>query len=476
MQEVQAAGQPLLAPKVLLGWCASVSRMSATSILWLRRDLRLHDLPALVAAAAQGDVLPVFVLDERLLVESSVRTACLLRALRSAQESYDGNIVVRKGKPEEVLPRLASEVGANTIHISGESQPWGRIRDQRVRNALGDDVELVATGSPYAVSPGTIANQSGKPFQVFTPFSKAWRAHGWPAPAVVPKGLKFTTGIESLDVPQPPDLDQDLPEVGEEAALKRWAGFLDVVDDYGKMRDIPGVDGTSMMSMHLKFGTVHPRTLLADLDEGHPGQRKFATELAWREFYADVLWHNPESEYKDLKPGLKDISYEDPETDDDVAAQFTAWKQGRTGFPFVDAGMRQLATTGWMHNRVRMVVASFLTKDLHIWWPHGARYFMELLRDGDPASNSHGWQWTAGTGTDASPYFRVFNPITQGLRFDPDGAYIRQWIPELRHLEGKRAHEPWGQPDGLDHGYPERIVDHAVERNVALERYGETKD
>ncbi len=450
--------------------------MSATSILWLRRDLRLHDLPALSSAATDGAVLPVFILDERLLAESSVRTTCLLRALRSAQESYDGRLVLRKGKAEDVLPALAKEVGASTIHISAESQPWGRIRDQRVRNALGDDVELIATGSPYAVGPGTILNQSGKPFQVFTPFSKAWNAHGWPAPSVVPRGLGFASGVEGLEIPEPPAVAVDLPEVGEEAAMQRWAHFLDVIDAYDTDRDKPGVDGTSMLSMHLKFGTVHPRTLLADLDQRHPGHKRFATELAWREFYADVLWHNPESEWQDLKPALQDITYEDPDTDDDVAAQFAAWREGRTGFPFVDAGMRQLTSIGWMHNRVRMVVASFLTKDLHIWWPHGARHFMDLLRDGDPASNSHGWQWTAGTGTDASPYFRVFNPVTQGLRFDPQGEYVRRWIPELRHLEGKRAHEPWTQGDGHAHGYPERIVDHAVERDVALERYGQARN
>ncbi len=449
--------------------------MSPTAILWLRRDLRLHDLPALGAAAEQGDVLPVFVLDERLLAESSVRTTCLLRALKSAQESYDGHIVIRKGRAEDVLPELAGEVGARSIHISGESQPWGRIRDQRVRNALGDDAALVATGSPYAVDPGTILNQSGKPFQVFTPFSKAWRAHGWAAPAVVPKGLSFAGGVDGMEIPEPPHVDVELPEVGEEAAVQRWSDFLDVIDDYDSDRDLPAIDGTSQLSMHLKFGTVHPRTLLEGLDQRHPGHKRFATELAWREFYADVLWHNPESEWHDLKPTLSGLSYEDPDTDEDVASQFRAWRQGGTGFPFVDAGMRQLASTGWMHNRVRMVVASFLTKDLHIWWPHGARHFMELLRDGDPASNSHGWQWTAGTGTDASPYFRVFNPVTQGLRFDPDGVYVRKWVPELRHLDGKRAHEPWKHPEGHVHGYPERIVDHAEEREVALERYRQAR-
>ncbi|HQY98050.1 MAG TPA: FAD-binding domain-containing protein, partial [Phycicoccus sp.] len=214
-----------------------------------------------------------------------------------------------------------------------------------------------------------------------------------------------------------------------------------------------------------KIGSIHPRTLLADLDgEAGPGAETFAVELAWREFYADVLWHNPTSAWTDLRPTLIGMAY------DDAGDQFEAWQQGCTGYPIVDAGMRQLLATGWMHNRVRMIVASFLTKDLHIWWPLGAQHFMDHLVDGDLASNSHGWQWVAGTGTDASPYFRVFNPVTQGLKFDPDGDYVRRWVPELRHLDGKSAHEPWRVPNGYTQGYPECIVDHAEERQEALGR------
>jgi deoxyribodipyrimidine photo-lyase len=179
---------------------------------------------------------------------------------------------------------------------------------------------------------------------------------------------------------------------------------------------------------------------------------------------------DPDSAWHDWSDSLRGMAYADPD-DPDVAADIEAWRQGRTGFPVVDAGMRQLATEGWMHNRVRMITASFLVKDLHVWWPVGARHFLEHLLDGDIASNNHGWQWVAGTGTDASPYFRVFNPVTQGIRFDPRGEYVRRWVPELDHLGGKAAHEPWKAPDGYAHGYPQRIVDHGVERERALSRY-----
>ncbi|HMR22122.1 MAG TPA: FAD-binding domain-containing protein, partial [Micropruina sp.] len=199
------------------------------------------------------------------------------------------------------------------------------------------------------------------------------------------------------------------------------------------------------------------------------GADAFGTELAWREFYADVVHHHPDSLWRDLRPDLARLAYDDdPELLD-------AWRTGRTGYPFVDAGMRQLLVTGWMHNRVRMVTASFLVKDLHAWWPVGARHFLEHLIDGDPASNNHGWQWVAGTGTDAAPYFRIFNPVGQGRKFDPDGDYVRRWIPELRHLAGAAVHEPWQAADGYAHGYPERIVDHAEQRAVALERLAVAK-
>ena len=220
--------------------------------------------------------------------------------------------------------------------------------------------------------------------------------------------------------------------------------------------------GTSRLSPYLHLGVIHPRTLLADLSSRRgESARRYRLELGWREFYADVLWADPTSAWSDLN--ALGVDYDDP------GEEFDAWQEGRTGFPIVDAGMRQLNESGWMHNRVRMITASFLTKDLHVWWPHGARYFLDRLLDGDVASNNHGWQWVAGTGTDASPYFRIFNPVTQGLRFDPSGDYVRRWVPELTDLPGKQAHEPWKH--GGAPGYPDPIVDHADERAEALRRY-----
>ncbi len=448
-----------------------------TTLLWLRRDLRLHDLPALGAAheaADGGQVLPVFVLDPRLLEESPVRTHCLLSAVESAQLGYDGAMVLRTGDPEQVIPALAAEVGASSVHISAESTPFGRRRDAAVREALQQDVPLVATGSAYAVGPGTVRNGTGEPYKVFTPFSRAWREHGWPNPAPVP-GVRWHRQAESEELPARPSLegDVDLPEVGEDAAHERWHDFLDGdVTAYQDERDRPDHDGTSQLSVQLKYGTIHPRTLLADLrGQAGDGARTFTTELAWREFYADVLWHNPASAWSDLKPALRGMRYDDPESDEAVGQAVQAWREGRTGYPFVDAGMRQLLAEGWMHNRVRMVTASFLVKHLHVWWPHGARHFMAHLRDGDIASNNHGWQWVAGTGTDASPYFRVFNPITQGEKFDPAGDYVRRYVPELRHLPGKKVHQPWAVDDGYAKGYPEPIVEHKEAREEALRRY-----
>ncbi len=451
-----------------------------TSILWLRRDLRLHDLPALGTAheaAGDGTVLPLFVLDPPLLASAGpVRLRCLVEALTAAQEQYDGALVLRRGRPEQVVPQVAREVGATGVHVTAETTPYGRARDARVATALPDDVPLVPTGSPYAVSPGRLLTGAGTPYSVFTPFSRAWRAHGWRAPADVPGEVRWHRGLAGEPFPDvPPEaLGVDMPPVGEDAALRRWREFLDDgLARYAEQRDRPDLAGTSTMSVQLKYGTIHPRTMLADLAR-HPladgdGATKFTSELCWRDFYGDVLWHRPDSSRADLTDALATLRYDDP------GETFTAWQEGRTGFPFVDAGMRQLLREGWVHNRVRMVVASFLVKDLHVHWRHGARHFLHHLRDGDVGSNAHGWQWVAGTGTDPSPYFRVFNPVTQGERFDPDGDYVRRYVPELAHIAGAAVHQPWRLLDGYTAGYPERVVDHHTERDEALRRYAEAR-
>ncbi|HQR27551.1 MAG TPA: deoxyribodipyrimidine photo-lyase, partial [Nocardioides sp.] len=347
-------------------------------------------------------------------------------------------------------------------------------RDARVGRALGSRGRaLVPHGTPYAVSPGRVRTAAGAPYQVFTPFSRAWRAHGWPAPAPEVE-TRWVHGVPGEPLPTAAAFDSG--PVGEDAALRRWEEFRDHdLAQYAEARDRPDLDATSRLSVPLKYGEIHPRTLLADLAASPPAGEhadasvdRFVAELCWREFYADVLWHRPDAAWRDLRTDLAALAYDSgPEVD----ALVESWRRGSTGFPLVDAGMRHLLAEGWMPNRVRMVAASFLVKDLHVWWPVGARHFLDHLLDGDLASNSGGWQWTAGTGTDAAPYFRVFNPVSQGLRFDPHGDYVRRWVPELRHLPGPAAHRPWEHPEGLSRGYPPPAVDHAAERADALARY-----
>ncbi|GAB2763711.1 deoxyribodipyrimidine photo-lyase [Terrabacter koreensis] len=443
----------------------------STSILWFRRDLRLSDHPALLAAVDSATrVLPVFVLDPRLLDTDTPRSQRLLASLKALSKDTRDALVIRRGDPVDVIPRLAKQVGAHQVHVSRETTPYGRRRDEKVEKALADQgCELVATGTPYAVGPGRIVNQSGSPYKVFTPFSRAWHQHGRPAPAARPKRIAWLRDdVRSDPLPKAPHM-----EAGEAAALKRWQAFLhDGLTAYDDERDRPDLDTTSRLSAPLKYGEIHPRTILADIAAHSAGRSKaataYVTELIWREFYADVLWHNPRSAWHDLRPELAKLPYD---TGAETDRLVDAWREGRTGYPVVDAGMRQLLEEGWMHNRVRMITASFLTKDLHVWWPVGAQHFLDHLIDGDIASNNHGWQWVAGTGTDASPYFRVFNPVTQGRKFDPDGEYVRRWVPELRHLSGAAAHEPWKHENGYDDEYPERIVDHDDERKETLARY-----
>ena len=440
-----------------------------SSIWWIRRDLRLQDNPALGQACAEGSVLPVFVFDPVIWgAAGPVRRAYLVNSLRSLNEAMGGHLIVRSGNPVDVIPDVAARVSAQTVHIGADFGPYGSARDLRVETALTNQARsLIRTGSPYAVAPGRVTKSDGTPYRVYTPFFRAWSEHGWRSPAadVTPDWLAAPSLI-SEPLPEVSEAVH-LPEVGEAAAHWRWHEFAQTaLASYDEGRNRPDLAGTSMLSAHLRWGEIHPRTLLADLNDS-PAHVVFRKEIAWREFYADVLHHAPATARTWLNPKFEHMEYESgPQADE----QFDAWTQGRTGYPFVDAGMRQLLNEGWMHNRVRMVTASFLVKDLHLPWQRGAAWFMKMLRDGDIASNQHGWQWVAGSGSDASPYFRIFNPVTQGLRFDPDGDYVRRYVPELGALPGKSAHEPWDHP-GLAVDYPERIVDHAQERDESLRRY-----
>lgn len=439
------------------------------AVLWFRRDLRLADLPALLAAAeGDGEILACYVLDPTLKASSGERRLqYLYGALRDLQDNLDGRLLVTRGDAKTVIPKLSKAVGATTVHISEEHLPYGRRRDDAVREALGD-VELVATGSPYLVSPGRVTKGDGSPYKVFTPFYDAWRKHGWRKPAESSK--KSARWIDPAEVKgaravEIPDLGVELDRpAGETGARAQWAEFVeDGLAGYGDDRNRPDLDGTSRMSAHLKFGTIHPRTLAADLGRG-TGAQTYLRELAFRDFYASVVHEWPRSTWWNWNTAFDAIEVDDGR---EAKKAFEIWKAGKTGFPIVDAGMRQLAETGFMHNRVRMIVASFLVKDLHLPWQWGARWFLDQLVDGDMANNQHGWQWAAGCGTDAAPYFRVFNPTTQGKKFDPSGTYVKRWVPELRDV--KDVHN---LGDDRPDGYPEPIVDHKQERAEALRRYG----
>ena len=444
-------------------------------MMWFRRDLRAGDNPALLHALDDGPTLPLFVLDPAIWDPAGPsRRSHLVASLRALRGDVPVSVV--QGDPVRRVVEAAREVGASSVHVAADFNPYGRRRDEEVEKALDEaGIALVRTGSPYAVAPGRVVNGSGAPYKVYTPFSRAWAEHGWRDPVDPPVDPHWRHLEEVVDLP---DVDLpdglELPDAGEEAAHRKWRDFLDRVEDYDDDRDKMAVDGTSRMSVHLKWGEIHPRTMLADLAPlRSEGAKTYRQELAWREFYADVLHARPETAREYLRPEYARMTYADP---DSPEAHLDAWREGRTGFPIVDAGMRQLRAIGWMHNRMRMIVASFLVKDLHVEWQHGARHFMHWLVDGDLASNQHGWQWTAGSGTDASPFFRVFNPTTQGKKFDPPGDYVRRWVPELADPgQVPDPHEPDADVRDLV-GYPAPVVDHKAERQEALDRWQHIRD
>lgn len=367
------------------------------------------------------------------------------------------------------------KIKASFVHATESFDPEGIAEQKLVGIELGKvGIKLILSDSNYAVKPGTVLKPTdGTPYRVYTPFFKAWVLNGWDKPFRLQKGFRWQS-IKGLgSIPKPEKSSSFVVRAGEQYALETFAKFTKrALSGYSDDRNRADLSGTSKLSHALAHGEIHPRTLLFPLGDSS-GEEVFRKEIAWREFYADVLYHNPRSLDDYYEPRFAKMRY-----DSGVSAKkkFELWKQGKTGFPMVDAGMRQLLREGWMHNRVRMIVASFLVKDLHLEWQWGARWFEENLSDYDPASNSHGWQWTAGCGTDASPYYRVFNPILQGYKFDPEGNYVRKYIPELAHISGAAVHEPWLLVDGLANGYPEPMLDHAVERDEALRRLEEIKE
>ncbi len=468
------------------------SAATGVSLLWFRRDLRLRDHPALAAALDRGGlVVPVYVLDPRLLGgprSSANRTWFLLESLRELAAGLAARgapLVVRTGRPEDVIPAVAAEAGATAVVASRDVSPFARARDRAVREALvAAGRQLHLERGLLVVEPEEVHTDDERPVTVFTPFSRRWaavpRRTPVPAPHAIPSLPAGTLASEDLPPSPAPTADVALlPQPGEAAArerLARWVASA-ALPAYADGRNRLDAEGTSRLSADLKVGTLSALEVLLAAEGPGDGRRVFVSELAWREFYAHVLWHFPHVVRGAYRPAYDAVPWADD------PAGLAAWREGRTGYPVVDAAMRQLAGSGWMHNRARMIAASFLAKDLLVDWRHGEAHFMAHLVDGDVASNNGGWQWTAGTGTDAAPYFRIFNPVSQGRRFDPGGAYVRRWVPELARVPDAFVHEPWTMPPDVQaaagcvvgRDYPAPIVDHAFARDRALAAYAMAK-
>ena len=461
-----------------------------TALLWYRRDLRVHDHPALRAALERHDrIVPVFCFDDRLLHgrhASGPRTQFLLECLAdldAALKQRGGGLVVRHGRPERELVQLAREVGAEEVHFTGDVSPFARERGELTRRAFEDaGVEVhVHPGLTVLDDPAALRTQTGKPYRVFTPFYRAW--DGAPRRAVLgaPRKVALPSKVRKGSLPSLSDLGleqevaQPLPG-GEEVARGRMRSFLEgPVRDYVSDHDALGADRTSRLSPYLHFGCISARELEDRVQDGD-GPAAFRRQVCWRDFYHQLLHHHPgnaKSELQDRYRGSIRWSH--------AEQAFWAWAEGRTGYPLVDAGMRQLRHEGWMHNRARLVVGSFLTKHLGIDWRWGERWFMRLLIDGDEANNNGNWQWIASVGADPQPVFRrIYNPALHMERYDPAGDYVRRYVPELRGVPDEHLREPWTMPEEVQReagcvigeDYPEPIVDHAQARRDALERYG----
>jgi len=474
----------------------SKARRDSCALVWFRNDLRLEDHPALAAAAQSGSlVIPVSIWSpeeegpwapgaaSRYWLHQSLTS--LARSLRSA----GSRLILRQGPAWEVLADLAQEANAVAVYYGRRYEPSAIQQEERVDQALETKgVKTQGLSGSLLFEPREIRNKQGKPFQVFTPF---WRhclslpepAQPLPPPRRIPSPKRWpdTEALEAFDLlPKIPWAEgiRRFWQPGEAGARQRLTTFLEqAIADYGVGRDRPDREGVSFLSPHLHFGEISPRQLWHEVRrwEGRSGKKReagegFLRQLGWREFAHHLLYHFPHTPERPLRSEFEAFPWERD------SRRLKAWQQGETGYPFVDAGLRQLWSTGWMHNRVRMVVASFLVKDLRIDWQRGAEWFWDTLVDADLANNTLGWQWTAGCGADAAPYFRIFNPVGQGEKFDPEGEYVRRWVPELAGLPARWIHRPWEAPPDvleksgvrLGEDYPEPIVSHSQARIEAL--------
>lgn len=473
----------------------------APVLLWFRQDLRLADNPALLAAAATGaPLVAVYVLDDvspgawRRGAASRWWLHHSLASLARDIEAAGGTLVLRQGDASQVIPALARETGARAVFWNRRYEAWARRRDEAIKASLKrDGVEARSFNGSLIVEPWTIATKTGAPYKVFTPFWRSLQAGHEPSePAGRPGRLNWAPAPQgdALDAlklrPAKPDWAGGLRDSwtpGEASAQARLEAFVaSRAKAYADTRNLPAQPGTSRLSPHLHFGEISPRQVwhavrAAGLDATEGG-RTYLSEIGWREFSYNLLYHFPDLPDANFQARFDKFAWTGRKE------QLTAWQNGLTGYPIVDAGMRELWHTGWMHNRVRMIAASFLIKDLLVDWRQGQAWFWDTLVDADLASNAASWQWTAGSGADAAPYFRIFNPVSQGEKFDPDGDYVRKWIPELAGLRGKAIHAPWtadratlaraGVRLGTD--YPMPIIDHAEARKAALAAFETIKD
>lgn len=472
-------------------------------IMWFRNDLRLHDNPALHAAVSSGrPLICLYILDEEspgLRVPGGAAKWWLDKSLRALGEDIagrGGQLTLRRGRAEAVIDEVIEETGAGAIVWNRRYDAAGRTIDAGIKEGLrARGLKADSHNGSLLMEPWRLETGSGGYYKVFTPFWRAlWKAYEAPGDLGVPADLGGPQpASDVLDDwglhPTRPDWSKGFERLwtpGEASARERLERFLDgPAGHYDDARERPDTDGTSRLSPHLRWGEIGPasvwRTVRAAMEEGAVDQRhalSFLSEIAWREFSYVLLFHNPDLCEENYNSDFRHMPWRDSEAD------LEAWQKGLTGYPMVDAGMRQLWARGWMHNRVRMITGSFLTKHLLLPWQRGEDWFWDTLVDADPASNAAGWQWVAGSGADAAPYFRVFNPITQGAKFDPDGAYVRHWCPELASLPDKHLHAPWKAPKDvltaagveLGRNYPAPLIEHMDGRQRALEAYDILKE
>ncbi len=466
-------------------------------IIWLRRDLRLADNPALHVAAQSGKPLILIYIDEankgrELGGAAEVWLHHSLSALTASIEEKGGQLILRRGKAADILDDIIDETGADEVHWNRRYEGWARDIDEAIKTDLKSrGLKVESHKANLLTEPWEVETKTGGFYKVFTPFWRAAKASftvatDLPAPETLDCAEAKLASDDLADwtlLPRSPDWGSKMMQAhtpGEAAAMSRLKSFLDgPVEDYAVQRDRPDDEtGTSKLSPHLAFGEISPRQIWNAAKDNDYTSDKFLTEIGWREFSYTLLFYNPDLASQNYKPAFDNFPW------DSDAKKVEAWRRGQTGYPFVDAGMRELWQTGWQHNRVRMVCASFLIKHLLTDWRVGEAWYWDTLLEADPASNAASWQWVAGSGADASPYFRIFNPFTQGEKFDPNGDYVRKYVPELAKLPKKYIHQPWTAPGltlleaGIKLGetYPHPVVDHKTARERALAGYKASRE